>query len=253
MKVILASVLVSFLACLLLLPFISRLAVIAAPSASAASPQTGNMTCSSDDMRRKYCPVDTRGGVQLVNQRSGSPCTFGQTWGWDARSIWVDRGCRADFVVGFNGGPGGSPWAAGGKNIMSTALQTICGGSVVPSIRAAAFGWFASAAARLASTARPGVGTSAVSGLIAVVAPILKSARQAGNRPRSRSSTARRATCAANIAPFPRRAERALFASAATRIVFITALGDMMLAGSGLTVVAAPILKLASAKPRPHC
>ena len=57
------------------------------------------ITCSSDDGRRKYCAADTRRGVQMVNQRSGSPCTQGSTWGYDRRGIWVDRGCRADFVV----------------------------------------------------------------------------------------------------------------------------------------------------------
>ena len=43
---------------------------------------------------------DTRGGVTLLNQRSGSPCSQGSTWGYDQRGIWVDRGCRADFRLG---------------------------------------------------------------------------------------------------------------------------------------------------------
>ena len=66
-----------------------------------------NITCSSDNGRRNFCSIDTRGGVQLVRQRSGSPCTQGQTWGWDRSGIWVDRGCRADFVVGRGGNAGG--------------------------------------------------------------------------------------------------------------------------------------------------
>jgi hypothetical protein len=57
------------------------------------------ITCSSDNGRRNYCAVDTRRGVRLVRQRSGSPCQQGSTWGYDRRGIWVDRGCRADFVV----------------------------------------------------------------------------------------------------------------------------------------------------------
>ena len=57
------------------------------------------ITCSSDDGGRHYCTADTRRGVQLVNQRSGSPCQQGRTWGYDARGIWVDRGCRADFAI----------------------------------------------------------------------------------------------------------------------------------------------------------
>jgi hypothetical protein len=70
------------------------------------------LTCSSDDGRRNYCDADTRGGVQMVRQRSGSPCTQGQTWGWDRNGVWVDRGCRADFVLG--GGGNGGNWSGGG-------------------------------------------------------------------------------------------------------------------------------------------
>lgn len=55
----------------------------------------------------------------MVNQRSGSPCTQGRTWGYDKSGIWVDRGCRADFIAGvsnrpgrpgYDGGPGNRPY-----------------------------------------------------------------------------------------------------------------------------------------------
>ena len=58
------------------------------------------ISCSSDDMHRHYCAADTRGGVQLVKQRSDSACRQGRSWGYDRRGIWVDHGCRADFQVG---------------------------------------------------------------------------------------------------------------------------------------------------------
>jgi Protein of unknown function (DUF3011) len=58
------------------------------------------ITCSSNDGRRNYCNADTSRGVRMVNQRSGSPCTQGQTWGYNRTQIWVDRGCRADFQLG---------------------------------------------------------------------------------------------------------------------------------------------------------
>jgi len=57
------------------------------------------LNCSSQDGRRHYCSAETRWGVRLVKQRSGSPCTQGTTWGYDSNGIWVDRGCRADFEV----------------------------------------------------------------------------------------------------------------------------------------------------------
>jgi hypothetical protein len=79
------------------------------------------LTCASDDGNRHYCAADTRNGVRMLNQRSGSPCRQGYSWGYDRRGIWVDRGCRADFVTlggggrpgpGFGPGPGGPPASA---------------------------------------------------------------------------------------------------------------------------------------------
>ncbi len=70
--------------------------------------------CASDDGRRKTCPTDTAGGVRLVRQVSGSPCIQGQTWGFNRRNIWVDRGCRADFSVGYDSGGGGGGGGGGG-------------------------------------------------------------------------------------------------------------------------------------------
>jgi hypothetical protein len=64
---------------------------------TTSSPVQGVVYCASDDMRRNWCSIDTRGGVRLVRQRSGSPCIQGRTWGYNRNGIWVDRGCRADF------------------------------------------------------------------------------------------------------------------------------------------------------------
>ncbi|HTD95760.1 MAG TPA: DUF3011 domain-containing protein [Edaphobacter sp.] len=72
------------------------------------------VTCSSNDGKRNYCNVDTRRGVRLTRQISGSPCIQGNTWGYDNRGLWVDRGCRAEFAVG--GGGGGDRWNGGGNN-----------------------------------------------------------------------------------------------------------------------------------------
>ena len=68
-----------------------------ATTASFAQPQT--IICNSDDMARHSCAADTRGGVQLTRQISGSPCTQNSTWGYDKNGIWVDKGCRAEFQV----------------------------------------------------------------------------------------------------------------------------------------------------------
>jgi hypothetical protein len=66
----------------------------------AAPQEQGSLYCASDDMHRNLCPADTRGGVQLLRQRSEAACVFNQAWGYDDRGIWVDRGCRADFQIG---------------------------------------------------------------------------------------------------------------------------------------------------------
>jgi Protein of unknown function (DUF3011) len=89
MSVFLAAALVSFLAGCLLLPCSTHSSIVNAMPGQSMAPGA-NFNRSSNDMKRKYCPADTRGGVQLVYQRSGSPCTFGQTWGCDNRGIWVD-------------------------------------------------------------------------------------------------------------------------------------------------------------------
>ena len=73
-----------------------------------------SVTCASDDGKRHLCRVDTSRGVQMTNQRSGSPCIQGQTWGYDRRGIWVDRGCRADFRL-TSGGPGYGPGPGSGR------------------------------------------------------------------------------------------------------------------------------------------
>jgi Protein of unknown function (DUF3011) len=86
---------------------------------SSFSPYNGEggsgqtITCSSDDGNRHTCPVDARGGVQMTNQRSGSPCQQGYSWGYDPNGIWVDHGCRADFMVNSRS----NRWNGGGQTI----------------------------------------------------------------------------------------------------------------------------------------
>jgi hypothetical protein len=66
---------------------------------SSGRPVTQIITCSSNNGRRNWCGNPTNGEVRLVQQRSGSPCRRGETWGTQPGSIWVDRGCRADFEI----------------------------------------------------------------------------------------------------------------------------------------------------------
>src|ERR1700739_2105260 len=106
MKFVLSLFLATLAVCVVLLLALARPSVLNAMPAQDMAPGA-NLNCSSEDGGRKFCPTNTKGGVQLVKQRSGSPCIFDQTWGYDNRGVWVDRGCRADFAVGFTGGSGG--------------------------------------------------------------------------------------------------------------------------------------------------
>ncbi|MDG4554013.1 MAG: DUF3011 domain-containing protein [Candidatus Competibacter sp.] len=64
--------------------------------------------CESTDQGYRYCRADTRDGVQLYRQLSKNACRYNDTWGYDRRGVWVDRGCRGDFQLytGASGGDG---------------------------------------------------------------------------------------------------------------------------------------------------
>lgn len=76
-------------------------AFLATPSAQAQPGYGGGqrLTCSSNDGRRNWCDIGGRRDIRLARQISGSACIENQTWGVDRRGLWVDRGCRAEFVV----------------------------------------------------------------------------------------------------------------------------------------------------------
>ncbi|HEY3989052.1 MAG TPA: DUF3011 domain-containing protein [Acidobacteriaceae bacterium] len=88
---------------------ISGLVAVLAMAGRPAMAQR-SIACSSDDGKRHYCAVDTRGGVSMTRQKSDAACEEGYSWDYDRRGIWVDHGCRADFVVNSDYGapPAGS-------------------------------------------------------------------------------------------------------------------------------------------------
>lgn len=57
--------------------------------------------CESIRNREYFCPVP--GGrisaVDIHRRLSSADCTYREGWGFTPRGIWVDRGCRADFIV----------------------------------------------------------------------------------------------------------------------------------------------------------
>lgn len=59
------------------------------------------LQCDSHQKSYQMCQVDVgrRGQVRLVQQMSDARCIKGSSWGWNRAGVWVDHGCRAQFVV----------------------------------------------------------------------------------------------------------------------------------------------------------
>lgn len=70
-------------------------------AASLATPAFADyfVECASGGYRYTYCPVDTRFGVELAEQKSTTPCTFNTSWGYDSGGVWTDQGCRGVFRI----------------------------------------------------------------------------------------------------------------------------------------------------------
>lgn len=78
-------------------PFLltATLAILLAGTASAQS----TFRCESINNSRQECRFAGAGTVQLSLQLSIKDCIQGQSWGVNGNTVWVDRGCRADFTL----------------------------------------------------------------------------------------------------------------------------------------------------------
>ncbi|WP_353572106.1 ricin-type beta-trefoil lectin domain protein [Candidatus Albibeggiatoa sp. nov. BB20] len=60
----------------------------------------GKISCESSNSQYRHCSIDTNGKeVRIFKQLSSTRCTINDTWGYDNRGVWVDKGCRAAFIV----------------------------------------------------------------------------------------------------------------------------------------------------------
>ena len=57
------------------------------------------VTCKSHDYKYTHCNIRSAGYVTLQKQLSNTRCEQGRTWDYDRRGIWVDDGCKAEFLV----------------------------------------------------------------------------------------------------------------------------------------------------------
>jgi hypothetical protein len=82
-------------------------ALVAVAAAVAFAPRDASaqslVTCESRNGDRQICRVDTRGGVTIRQQLSSTDCVQGRNWGYSRTAIWVDNGCRAQFLVSSGG------------------------------------------------------------------------------------------------------------------------------------------------------
>ncbi|MFT4199031.1 MAG: DUF3011 domain-containing protein [Pseudoxanthomonas sp.] len=56
-----------------------------------------SVRCESDNNRYRECPSPFRGRAEVRQQLSDARCSEGETWGQRRGTLWVDRGCRAEF------------------------------------------------------------------------------------------------------------------------------------------------------------
>lgn len=100
---------------------VGGLAVLVAGLLGTGAAWGQTIHCASADGTKKYCEADTTHGVNLVKQVGANECKQGESWGYDAKGIWVDRGCAAEFAAGAGTGAEGSSGAAGSAAESKTA------------------------------------------------------------------------------------------------------------------------------------
>lgn len=57
------------------------------------------LKCESTRNRRQNCAIKAPADVTMARKLSKASCTLGSSWGYEGETLWVDRGCRAEFSV----------------------------------------------------------------------------------------------------------------------------------------------------------
>jgi hypothetical protein len=108
--------------------FFGFLCCLFVPAKAAAQyDRVETIVCESRHGRVQYCPIaDPRASVVMVEELGDRRCVRGETWGNDARGIWVDRGCKAKFEVrrGREHGPGW--WNSGPRGQSNRPHSGVC-------------------------------------------------------------------------------------------------------------------------------
>ena len=89
--------------------------------------------CESEGAHYKYCRIETHGYVRMTRQLSKTNCSQGRTWDFDRGGIWVDDGCRAEFVVEERAHSGSHSDNDSGKVVAAAAGLVLLGALVAAS------------------------------------------------------------------------------------------------------------------------
>lgn len=91
------------------------------------------ITCESRNNQYHYCRIDTHGYVRMSRQLSKSACTQGRNWDFDRGGVWVDDGCRAEFIVEERSHSGSHSDHDSGKVVAAAAGLALLGALVAAS------------------------------------------------------------------------------------------------------------------------
>lgn len=66
------------------------------------SSTVNRLVCESQKANREVCFADLSKGMIFAQQLSQTACVEGKSWGYDRdrELVWVDHGCRAEFIIG---------------------------------------------------------------------------------------------------------------------------------------------------------
>lgn len=73
------------------------------PRRAGAEAAARVVRCESRDARTVRCALQGEAAVRLRRQLSTAHCERGRSWDADGSTIWVSRGCRAEFELLANG------------------------------------------------------------------------------------------------------------------------------------------------------
>ena len=80
------------------LPLIAFTAVLLAAAAEAQT----TVRCESTDGKYVECRTNSLNRITLSRQLSDASCVEGKSWGYRDNVMWVDNGCRAEFMLAEN-------------------------------------------------------------------------------------------------------------------------------------------------------